>query len=93
MNRRTLRRKPSDLKRTLHSLNEEEEIEAEVIMATVDAEEAHMGILQSMEATEDAERGLLPLPQARKRHRRDREPARPQGVGIGTAGTVKPGHR
>ena len=57
------------------------------------AEEAHMGILQSMEATEDAERGLLPLPQARKRHRRDRVPTGPQGVGIGTAGTVKPGHR
>ena len=60
------------------------------------AEEAHVEILQSMEATEDAERDLLPLPQARKRHRRDRGPTGPagsQGVGIGPAGTVKPGHR
>jgi hypothetical protein len=39
-------------------------------------EEAHMGILQSMEAIEDAERDLLSLPQARKRHRRDRGPYR-----------------
>jgi hypothetical protein len=55
-----------------------------------------MGILQSMEAIEDAERDLLSLPQARKRHRRDRGPtgpAGPKGVGIGPAGTVKPGHR
>jgi hypothetical protein len=55
-----------------------------------------MGILQSMEAIEDAERDLLLLPQARKRHRRDRGPtgpAGPQSVGIGPAGTVKPGHR
>jgi hypothetical protein len=45
MNRRTFRRKFFDLKRTLHSLTEEEEIAAEIIMAAVDAEEAHKGIL------------------------------------------------
>jgi hypothetical protein len=41
MNRRTFRRKPLDFKRILYSLNEEEEMAAEVIMATVDAEEAY----------------------------------------------------
>jgi hypothetical protein len=45
MNRRTLRRIFSDLKRTLHSLTKEKEMAAEIIMATVDAEEAHKRIL------------------------------------------------
>ena len=45
MNRRIFRRKLSDLKRTLHSLIEEEEIAAKIIMAIVDAEEAHREIL------------------------------------------------
>jgi hypothetical protein len=45
MNRRTLRRKPSDLKRTLRSLDEDEEMAAEIVMAVADAEETHTGIL------------------------------------------------
>jgi hypothetical protein len=93
MNRRILRRKPFDLKRTLHSLTEEEEMAAEIIMAAVDAEEAYRGILQSVEITEEARGGLLQLQQARKRHRRDTIPIVAPGVGIGTAGTVKRSRR
>jgi hypothetical protein len=93
MNRRTLRRTPSDLKRTLHSLTEEEKMAAEIIMATVDAEEAHKGILQNVKITEEAGEDLLQLSQARKRHRRDTIPAVASGVGIGTAGTVKRSRR
>lgn len=52
----------SDLKRTLHSLNENEE------MAVTDAEDVHAGILQRVETTEEVRGGLQ---QARKRHRRD----------------------
>jgi hypothetical protein len=45
MNRRTFRRKPSDFKRILRSLTEEEEIAAKIIIAAVDAEETNRGIL------------------------------------------------
>jgi hypothetical protein len=61
MNRRTLRRKPSDFKRTLRSLTEEEEIAAKIIIAAVDAEETHRGILQSVEITEEVGGNLLQL--------------------------------
>jgi hypothetical protein len=59
MNRRILRRKFFDLKRTLYSLIKEKEMAAEIIMATVDTEEAHKKILQSVEITEAAGKGLL----------------------------------
>jgi hypothetical protein len=58
MNRRTLRRKSSDLKRTLHSLDEDEEMAAEIVMAVTDTEEAYTGVLQRVEATEKAGGGL-----------------------------------
>jgi hypothetical protein len=45
MNRRIFRRKPSDLKRTLYSLDEDEEMVAEIVMAVADTKEAHTGIL------------------------------------------------
>jgi hypothetical protein len=45
INRRTLRRKPTDLKRTLHSLDENEEMVAKIVMAVADAEKAHIEIL------------------------------------------------
>jgi hypothetical protein len=61
MNRRTLRRKPSDFKRTLRSLTEEEEIAAKIIIAAVNAEETHKEILQSVEITEEAGGNLLQL--------------------------------
>jgi hypothetical protein len=54
MNRRTLRRKPSDLKRTLYSLDKDEEMAAEIVMAVTDAEKAYTGILQRVKATEKA---------------------------------------
>jgi hypothetical protein len=74
-------------------LTEEEEMAAEIIMATVDAEEAHKGILQNVKITEEAGEDLVQLSQARKRHRRDTIPAVASGVGIGTAGTVKRSRR
>jgi hypothetical protein len=92
MNRRTLRRKPSDLKRTLHSLDEDEEMAAEIVMAVADAEEAHTGVLQRVEATEKAGGGLQP---ARKRHRRDTVvlgpavAAVPSDVSLDTAAAAK----
>jgi hypothetical protein len=41
---------------------------AKIVMAVADAEEAHIGILQKIKATEEAEGDLQPT---RKRHRRD----------------------
>jgi hypothetical protein len=83
MNRRTLRRKLTDLKRTLHSLDENEEMAAEIVMAVADAEEAHTGVVQRMRATEEAEGDLQP---ARKRHRRDNVILGPV---VGTAAAAK----
>ena len=68
MNRRTLKRKPSDLKRTLHSLNEDEEMAAEIDLAAVEVVEQHTIILEGEEVTEETERYTLDV---RKRHRRD----------------------
>jgi hypothetical protein len=92
INRRILRRKLSDLKRILHSLDEDEEMAAEIVMAVADAEEAHTGVLQRVEATEKAGGGLQP---ARKRHRRDTivpwpvVAAVPSDVGLDTATAAK----
>jgi hypothetical protein len=45
MNRQTFRRKSSDLKRTLHSLNEDKKMAAKIVMAIADAKETYTGIL------------------------------------------------
>jgi hypothetical protein len=58
MNRRTLRRKLTNLKRTLYSLNKNEEMVAEIVMVIADTEEAHTGVVQRMRATEEAEGDL-----------------------------------
>jgi hypothetical protein len=76
----------------LHSLDEDEEMAAEIVMAVADAEEAHTGVLQRVEATEKAGGGLQP---ARKRHRRDTivpwpvVAAVPSDVGLDTAMAAK----
>jgi hypothetical protein len=96
MNRRTLRRKSSDLKHTVHSLNEDEEMAAEIVMASVDAEDAHIGVLRDMEAIEKAGENILQPQQARKRRRGDTMPAEALEAGRGpqnTAGVAKRGRR
>jgi hypothetical protein len=82
MNRRTLKRKPSDLKRTLHSLNEDEEMAVEIDLAAVEVVVQHTVILEGSGVAEETERHIS---EVRKRHRRDILPTE----GIAHAGETR----
>jgi hypothetical protein len=69
MNRRTLRRKPADLKRTLHSLDENEEMTQKIIIADLKTEIRPITITKEIETL-----GETRL--ARKRYKRDISPVK-----------------
>jgi hypothetical protein len=64
MNRRIFRRKPADLKRTLHFLDEDEEMAQEIMMADLETEIRPITITKEMETL-----GEIRL--AKKRYRKD----------------------